>query len=97
MRPATARQRPWIFTALAALMVVSASPIGFFASQSHAAENLECPEVGAGRVPDLIGDAAGGGLFITASRTDLANEINDGITGYKSVTPISRGPTFGTC
>jgi hypothetical protein len=79
MRPASARQHPLICAAFAALIVVSASPIGFWVSQSHAAENLECPEVGAGRVPDLIGDAAGGGLFTTASRTDLANEINDAI------------------
>ena len=79
MRSATARQRPLICAALAALVVVSANPIGFCASQSHAAGNLECPEVGAGRVPDLIGDAAGGGLFTTGSRTDLANEINDAI------------------
>ena len=35
------------------------------AVRSSAAENLECPEIGPGRVPDLIGDASGGGLFAT--------------------------------
>ena len=47
------------------------------AEQSYAAENLECPEVGPGWVPDLIGDASGGGLFATESRVDLVNEINE--------------------
>jgi hypothetical protein len=45
--------------------------------QGYAAENLECPEIGSGRVPDLIGDATGGGLFATENRIELANEIND--------------------
>ena len=48
-----------------------------FAAQGYAAENLECPEIGPARVPDLIGDATGGGLFATENRIDLANEIND--------------------
>jgi hypothetical protein len=43
---------------------------------SYAAENLECPEIGPGRVPDLIGDAKGGGLITTSNRVELANEIN---------------------
>jgi hypothetical protein len=49
------------------------------AAQGSAAENLECPEIGPGRVPDLIGDASGGGLFATENRVDLTNEINDAI------------------
>src|SRR5215510_7197463 len=49
------------------------------AAQGYAAENLECPEIGPGRVPDLIGDATGGGLFATENRIDLTNEINDAI------------------
>src|SRR5262249_33975051 len=49
------------------------------AVQGYAAENLECPEIGPGRVPDLIGDATGGGLFATENRIDLTNEINDAI------------------
>jgi hypothetical protein len=49
------------------------------AAEGSAAENLECPEIGPGRVPDLIGDASGGGLFATENRIDLANEINDAI------------------
>ena len=47
------------------------------AAQGYAAENLACPEIGPGRVPDLIGDATGGGLFATENRIKLANEIND--------------------
>ena len=46
------------------------------ASQSYAAENLECPEIGPGRVPDLIGDATGSGLITTGNRVELVNEIN---------------------
>jgi len=49
------------------------------AVQGYAVENLECPEIGPGRVPDLIGDTTGGGLFATENRIDLANEINDAI------------------
>ena len=46
------------------------------ASQSYAAENLECPEIGPGRVPDFIGDATGSGLITTGNRVELVNEIN---------------------
>jgi hypothetical protein len=49
------------------------------AAQPSTAENLECPEIGPGRVPDLIGDTSGGGLFATENRIDLTNEINDAI------------------
>ncbi len=60
-------------------------------SQSHGAENLECPEIGPGWVPDLIGDAAGGGLFTTENRVDLVNEINDLINRLQTISPnISR-------
>jgi hypothetical protein len=45
-------------------------------SQRCAAENLECPEIGPGRVPDLIGDATGSGLVATGNRVELVNEIN---------------------
>ena len=45
-------------------------------SQSYAAENLECPEIGSGRVPDLIGDPTGSGLVTTGNRVELVNEIN---------------------
>src|SRR5262249_53212672 len=48
-------------------------------AQGYAAENLERPEIGSGRVPDLIGDATGGGLFATEDRIDLTNEINEAI------------------
>src|SRR6516162_11929963 len=46
------------------------------AAQSVAADNLECPEIGPGRVPDLIGDATGSGLVTTGNRVELVNEIN---------------------
>jgi hypothetical protein len=45
-------------------------------AQSYAAENLECPQIGPGRIPDLIGDATGSGLVTTANRVELVNEIN---------------------
>jgi hypothetical protein len=45
-------------------------------TQAFAADNLECPETGPGRLPDLIGDTAGGGLSATENVVDLANEIN---------------------
>jgi hypothetical protein len=49
------------------------------AQKSYGVENLECPEIGAVSVPDLMGDASGGGLFVTEDRSDLANEINEAI------------------
>jgi hypothetical protein len=64
------RNRIGFAVALLALLCCSAA-------QGYAAENLECPEIGPGRVPDLIGDATGGGLFATENRIELANEIND--------------------
>ena len=60
-------------------------------AQSLAAENLECPEIGPGRVPDIIGDASGGGLFATENYIDLANEINEAISRLEISAPdISR-------
>jgi len=61
------------------------------AGHSYAAENLECPEVGPGSVPNLIGDASGGGLFTTESRVDLVNEIKELINQLQISNPnISR-------
>ena len=57
------------------------------AQQSYGAENLECPEIGSSSVPDLIGDASGGGLFTTESRVDLANEINESINRLQIASP----------
>ena len=57
------------------------------AMHGYAAENLECPEIGPGRVPDLIGDATGGGLFATENRIDLTNEINDAINRLQISNP----------
>jgi hypothetical protein len=57
------------------------------ATQCFAADNLECPEIGPGRVPDLIGDASGGGLTTTENFIDLANEINNAIGRLEIVSP----------
>jgi hypothetical protein len=65
-----------IVARLAVAMVVL---IGGATAQSQAAGNLECPEIAAGHVPDLIGDTTGAGLATTASRVDLVNEINGAI------------------
>jgi hypothetical protein len=65
-------------------------------TQGYAAENLECPEIGPGRVPDLIGDATGGGLFASENRIEIANEINDAINRLQ-IPPISRGAMCRTC
>ena len=59
------------------LLVALLSLLCCSAAQGYAAENLECPEIRPGQVPDLIGDATGGGLFATENRIELANEIND--------------------
>lgn len=66
------RSRIAFVVALLSLLCCATAP-------GSAAENLECPEIGPGRVPDLIGDASGGGLFATENRIDLTNEINDAI------------------
>jgi hypothetical protein len=58
------------------LMVVLSALLYCSAWPSYAAENLECPEIGPGRVPDLIGDTTGAGLITSGNRSDLANEIN---------------------
>jgi len=65
--------------------------LGCNGTQSFTAENLECPEIGPGRVPDLIGDATGAGLFATDNFIDLANEINEAISRLEISAPdISR-------
>jgi hypothetical protein len=55
--------------------------------QSYAADTLECPQIGLGSVPDLIGDVSGGGLFTTDNRVDLANEINEAINRLQIAKP----------
>jgi len=70
-----------------AFVVALLSVLCCAAAQGFAAENLECPEVGPGRVPDLIGDASGGGLFATDNRIDLTNEINDAINRMQISNP----------
>jgi hypothetical protein len=56
-------------------------------AQIYGADTLECPEIGLGSVPDLIGDASGGGLFTTENRVDLANEINESINRAQIANP----------
>jgi hypothetical protein len=55
--------------------------------KSFGAETLECPEIGAASVPDLIGDTSGGGLFVSENRIDLANEINEAINRLQIANP----------
>ena len=54
---------------------------------SFGAENLECPEISAASVPDLIGDTSGGGLSVSENRVDLANEINEAINRLQIAKP----------
>ena len=54
---------------------------------SFGAENLECPEIGAASVPDLIGDTSGGGLSVSENRVDLANEISEAINRLQIAKP----------
>jgi hypothetical protein len=74
------RQRIGSVLMLSMLLCCSAYP-------SHGAENLECPEIGAASVPDLIGDTSGGGLFVSENRIDLANEINEAINRLQIANP----------
>jgi hypothetical protein len=55
--------------------------------QSYGADTLECPEIGQGSVPDLVGDASGGGLFTTENSVDLANEINEQVNRLQIASP----------
>ena len=55
--------------------------------RSYGADTLECPEIGSGSVPDLIGDAKGGELFTTDNRVDLLNEINESINRLQIANP----------
>jgi hypothetical protein len=57
------------------------------AGRSYGADTLECPEIGSGSAPDLIGDASGGGLFTTDNRVDLANEINEAVNRLQIANP----------
>jgi hypothetical protein len=72
----------WIGFVLVLLMFLCCST-----AQSYGADTLECPEIGSGSVPDLIGDASGGGLFTTDNRVDLANEINESINRLQIASP----------
>ena len=74
--------RQCIGCVLVLFMLLCCSP-----GQSYGADTLECPEIGSGSVPDLIGDASGGGLFTTENRIDLANEINEAINRLQIANP----------
>ena len=76
------RQRCCIGFVLALFMVLCCS-----SRHSYGAENLECPEIGSRWVPELFGDASGGGLFATDNRVDLTNEINESINRLQIVSP----------
>jgi hypothetical protein len=67
------------------------------ASHSFAAENLECPEIAPGRIPDLIGDATGSGLVTTENRGELVNEINYLINKLQINDLIFHRPVSKTC
>ena len=60
--------------------------------QSYAVDTLECPEIGATSVPDIIGDASGAGLFVTENHVDLANEINEAINRLQIANPNISWP-----
>ncbi len=62
------------------------------AQNGYGAENLECPEIGATSVPELMGDASGGGLFVTENRVDLVNEINDAVNRLQLANPNISWP-----
>ena len=64
----------------------------YSAQNGYGAENLECPEIGATSVPDIMGDASGGGLFVTDNRVDLANEINEAINRLQVTNPNISWP-----
>src|SRR6516165_9477293 len=71
-----ARHGRSLSAAFAILIALSAS---WPTSKSYAAENLECPEIAPRQLAQLVGVAADGGLFLSKSRVDLANEINESI------------------
>ena len=72
---------------VARLVVAMFVFIGGPTAQSRAAGNLECPEIGAGHVPDLIGDTTGAGLATTSSRADIVNEVNGAINRLQVADP----------
>jgi hypothetical protein len=71
---------------IARLVVAMFVFIGAPTAPSRAAGNLECPDIGAGHVPDLIGDTTGAGLA-TASRAELVNEVNGAINRLQIADP----------
>jgi hypothetical protein len=72
---------------VAGFVVVMFVFLGGPTAQSQAAGKLECPEIGAGHVPDLIGDTTGAGLVSMTSRAELTNEINGAINRLQIADP----------
>jgi hypothetical protein len=70
------------------------------AAPSNAAENLECPEIGPGHVPNLIGDTTCSGLVTTENRAELVNEVNYLINKLQITDPnnlVNRHPKRIDC
>ena len=73
--------------AVARLVVAMCVFLGAATAQSRTAGTLECPEIGGGHVPALIGDMTGAGLATAASRADLVNEVNGAINRLQVADP----------
>jgi hypothetical protein len=76
------RSRPRIACVLALFMLLCCST-----GRGYGADTLECPEIGAASVPDLMGNVSSGGLFVSENRVDLANEINESINRLQISNP----------
>jgi hypothetical protein len=72
---------------VAKLVVAMLLLLGGPAAQSRAAGILECPEIGAGHVPDLIGGTTAAWFVNAASRVDLVNEVNGAINRLQIADP----------
>jgi len=59
-----------------ALIMLLIGLLGGVPGRGHA-ENLECPELGPGAVPDLLADSRQAYLVTSGNSADLANEIYD--------------------
>ena len=72
---------------VARLVVAILVFLGAPTAPSRAAGALECPDIGATHVPDLIGDMTGAGLATVGSRVDLVNEVNGAINRLQIADP----------
>jgi hypothetical protein len=69
-----------------ALMLLLSSLLVGLPARSPA-EGLECPEVGAGAVPDLLADSGQAKLVTSGNSVDVANEIYDLINRLQIAKP----------